>query len=97
MAADHTAGRSKCCNGSMPPKTPDLAISDSRCPKCGREMEPIATDPHGPAVQHLQLCPGCYLVMWSDESGVHVRQGVPMRDGGAPIDPGWFGSEPEKC
>lgn len=80
----------------MPSKNCDLAF-ESRCPKCGGEMEAIEMDTEGPPLRHLQLCPGCYLVTWSDEAGVHVRQGIPMKEGGKPLYPSWFTGEPEKC
>ena len=74
--------------GSMPPNncdpalTPgDPALGDRRCPKCGIEMEPIDIEVEGLPLQELQLCPGCYLVTWSDQDGPHVRQGVPMKPG----------------
>jgi hypothetical protein len=35
----------------------------------------------GQALQQLQLWPACYLVIWSDQDGLHVRQGVPMING----------------
>jgi hypothetical protein len=61
-------------------------------------MEPIDSPPDGPALAHLQLCPHCYLVMWRDENGMHVRQGVPMKEGFDPgAEPGYVAPEPEKC
>ena len=54
---------------------------DSTCPRCGTEMEPIEPSPQGPPVQELQLCPNCYLVIWSDQQGLHLQQGVPMKEG----------------
>jgi hypothetical protein len=61
-------------------------------------MESIETDMKAPPLEQLQLCPRCYLVIWSDEAGLHIRQGVPMKEGGSPVsDPSWFMSEPEKC
>src|ERR1700693_5800074 len=47
----------------------DPALGDHGCPKCGVEMEPIDIGAEGPPFQQLQLCPGCYLVMWSDQDG----------------------------
>jgi hypothetical protein len=44
-------------------------------------MEPIESGADGPAVQELQLCPHCYLVIWHDGSGFQIRQGVPVREG----------------
>src|SRR5580698_10613170 len=71
--------------GFMPPNNYDpaptpvnLALGDHRCPKCDVEMEPTETAADGPPLQQLELCPSCYLVMWSDQAGLHVRQGVPM-------------------
>jgi hypothetical protein len=89
----------------MPPKNCDLALppvdsvfGDRGCPKCGVEMEPIEIGAEGPLVQQLQLCPGCYLVMWNDHDGIHVRQGVPMKKRVDPRDrPGWLVGEPEEC
>jgi hypothetical protein len=43
-------------------------------------MEPIEIGVEGLALQQLQLCPGCYLVMWHDDGGFHVRQGVPVKN-----------------
>ena len=95
--------------GSMPPNnydpapTPaDLGLGDQRCPKCGIEMEPIDVEVEGLPIQGLQLCPGCYLVTWSDQDGPHIRQGVPMKAGVNPSElgpskPGWPAGEPEEC
>jgi hypothetical protein len=61
-------------------------------------MEPIEIGLNGPPLQHLQLCPGCHLVTWSDRNGLHAQQGVPMKKG---FQPGgesprlW--REPEEC
>jgi hypothetical protein len=57
----------------------DRALVDDGCPKCGTEMEPIEMGVQGPPVQKLQLCPSCYLVTWSDQNGLHVQQGVPVK------------------
>jgi hypothetical protein len=95
-------------NNCDPVPTPaDPAIGDHGCPKCGVEMEPIDIEVEGLPLQELQLCPGCYLVTWSDQDGPHVRQGVPMKPGIKPSklspsgpDPsksGWPASEPEEC
>jgi uncharacterized protein with PIN domain len=66
--------------------TPDPALEDQRCPKCGAVMEPIESGMDGLSLEHLQLCPGCYLVMWRDQNGFQIRQGVPVKgaanDGG---------------
>ena len=51
-------------------------------------------------MQELQLCPGCYLVIWTDQDGMHVRQGVPMKkvpDSKSSSDPLWIGGEPKEC
>jgi hypothetical protein len=71
---------------------------DHACPKCGAEMEPIETGVQGPALQQLELCPGCYLVMWGDREGLHVRQGVPMKKGvNSRSEPKWLVGEPKPC
>jgi hypothetical protein len=67
------------------PIPPDPESGDQRCPKCGVEMEPIESNVEGLPLQQLQLCPGCYLVIWSDLDGLHVRQGVPMGPMGTSI------------
>jgi uncharacterized protein with PIN domain len=80
----------------------DRLLTDASCPKCGTEMEPIDNGAEGPAVEHVQLCPQCYLVTWTDEHGLHLRQGVPMKDG-APTNadssgvPTWTAGEPKDC
>ena len=57
----------------------------------------------GLAVQELQLCPGCYLVTWTDQDGPHVRQGVPVKPGDeSRNEPGAYGpgsvpGEPQEC
>jgi len=77
---------------------PDHAIEDSQCPKCGVAMEPIEVGVEGLPVEHLQLCPLCYLVMWSDQDGFHVRQGVPMDKGTNPgSESGPLVGEPKEC
>jgi hypothetical protein len=58
-------------------------------------MEPIDNGADGPAVEQVQLCPQCYLVTWTDGNGLHLRQGVPMKDG-APV-PTWMAGEPKDC
>jgi hypothetical protein len=80
----------------------ETASGDSRCPKCGVEMEPIEIGVEGLPLDQLQLCPLCYLVMWSDQDGLHLRQGVPMGKGGAPPPDSTRDSiqivgEPKKC
>jgi hypothetical protein len=57
----------------------DPAPGESACPRCGVQMESIASGVEGPPFHELQLCPGCYLVMWHDEDGFQIRQGAPMR------------------
>lgn len=80
---------------SLPPGdpeiTPDPAPEDRLCPRCRVEMEPIEIRVEALPLQHLQLCPGCYLVMWHDEHGFQVRQGVPIKKD-IPV-----GSEPAEC
>jgi uncharacterized protein with PIN domain len=85
----------KNCDPVLPPANP--AIEASRCPKCGGEMEPIEVGVEGLPLQDLQLCPGCYLVTWSDQDGPHVRQGVPMKKGARPHGAPSLASEPEEC
>ena len=73
-------------------------LREGTCPKCGAEMEPIDNGPEGPPLEDLQLCPDCYLVMWTDEGGIQVRQGVPMKKDTNPIsDPAWLAGEAKKC
>ena len=68
------------------------------CPKCGAEMEPIEMGMAGPPIQQLQLCPGCYLVTWSDQDGLHFRQGMPVKEGVDPRkQPRLLAGEPEEC
>jgi len=62
-----------------PPADPVTGLDG--CPKCGTEMEPIEVAVEGLPLEHLQLCPGCYLVMWSGPDGLQCRQGVPMKKG----------------
>jgi hypothetical protein len=89
----------------MPPKNCDPALTriepggvGDTCPKCGAEMEPIEIGVEGPPVQRLQLCPGCYLVMWSDDQGFHLRQGVPMKKGTQPrSESSRLVGDPEEC
>ena len=54
-------------------------------------------------MKHVRLCPQCYLVTYTDEHGLHLRQGVPMKDG-APASadssgkvPTWTAGEPQDC
>jgi hypothetical protein len=61
-------------------------------------MEPIEIAVEGLPLQQLQLCPACYLVTWSDEGGLHFRQGVPMKKGDSPPrEATWPGSDPKEC
>jgi hypothetical protein len=43
-------------------------------------MEPIKTPVEGDGlvIEHLQLCPRCYLVTWTDQYGFHTQQGIPV-------------------
>jgi hypothetical protein len=84
------------------PQPVDPSLGNQECPKCGAKMEPIETGVEGPPVQQLQLCPDCYLVTWSDQDGLHARQGVPVKpDSHGEISPpreaGWLAGEPEEC
>ena len=73
-------------------------LGDTQCPKCGAKMEPIESGVEGPVLQHLQLCPSCYLVVWNDPEGIHVRQGIPMKKGVQPsATPKGFADDPEEC
>jgi hypothetical protein len=75
----------------------DPPPGDRECPKCGVEMESIKPGV-GPPVQQLQLCPACYLVTWSDQNGMHVQQGVPVKKGSVPVgDSSWPHGKPEEC
>ena len=77
--------------------SPDPVLLDQACPKCGFEMELIEAAEEVLPFQQLQLCPGCYLVMWRDQNGLHVGQGVPMKKGvNYAGERGWAG-EPKKC
>jgi hypothetical protein len=89
----------------MPPNNCDPAVTpvestpgDDLCPKCGVEMEPIDIAVEGLPLQKLQLCPGCYLVTWSDQNGLHFRQGIPVKKGMNPtgecVEPA---AEPKEC
>ena len=61
-------------------------------------MEPIETGTKGSQMRQMYLCPSCYLVMWSDNDGLHIRQGIPMNKGaGTDIDPQWMACEPKAC
>jgi hypothetical protein len=85
-------------NNCDPAPTPvNSADGAQACPKCGLEMEPIEIGVEGLPLQDLQLCPGCYLVTWSDQDGPHVRQGVPMKKGVRPGGEPSAAREPEQC
>lgn len=43
-------------------------------------MELIETDAEILPFGQLRLCPVCYLVSFRDEDGVHLRQGIPVRN-----------------
>jgi hypothetical protein len=60
-------------------------------------MEPIEIGVEGLPLQNVQLCPGCYLVTWSDQDGPHARQGVPMKEGFHPGSEPSLAGEPEDC
>jgi len=58
---------------------PTLTSSNSAsCPKYGAETEPIETGAERSQMREMYLCPSCYLLMWSDNQGLHIRQGIPM-------------------
>ncbi len=86
-------------NNSAPnPPAADLELDELKCPKCGVEMERIETNAEGPQVRELQLCPKCYLATWSDQDGLHVRQGVAMNRGAQPsIASPWLSGDPKDC
>jgi hypothetical protein len=74
--------------GSMPlnncdPVDKSIAgsVGEEDCPKCGTATEPVDVEVEGLPIEHLRLCPQCYLVTWNDETGFHSRQGVPMKEG----------------
>jgi len=76
----------------------DPASGNDQCPKCGAEMEPIEVAVEELPIQQLHLCPECYLVTWSDQDGLHFRQGVPMKKGVDPrTETNLSGGEPEEC
>jgi hypothetical protein len=61
-------------------------------------MEPIETGVEELPLQQLQLCPGCYIVTWIDQRGLHVRQGVPVKKGVHPRSrPRSLFGEPVEC
>ena len=71
---------------------------DRLCPHCGSDMEKI--DSGRERVLHdLQLCPGCYLVTWTDIAGIHMRQGIPAAQDGRPPAAArqWFVGDPKPC
>jgi hypothetical protein len=74
-------------NNCEPVVTPlEPVIDDPACPKCGAVMEPIESAVEGLALEHLQLCPGCFLVVWRNADGFQIRQGVPMKDGAGVLE-----------
>ena len=83
-----------------PPQAQPAEFGENVCPKCGAETECIEPGAEGPPLQQLQLCPRCYLVIWSDQDGLHLRQGVPVGKG---VDKATLGEatlqtgEPESC
>ena len=64
----------------------DSVLWEHECPKCGVEMEPIEIGVAGLPLKELELCPACYLVVWRDQGGFQVRQGVPMKKNVSPTD-----------
>jgi hypothetical protein len=62
-------------------------------------MEAIESEVDGLPLEHLQLCPGCYLVMWRDQDGFQIRQGVPVKGGpsSAGSDDGSNGNSTDVC
>ncbi len=82
-----------------PDLTPvDPILRGHGCPKCGVEMEPIETGVEGPPLEQLQLCPHCFLVMWSDQEGFHAQQGVPVKKGlDSRNNPEWPVRHPKEC
>jgi hypothetical protein len=77
--------------------TGDAAADLSKCPKCGVEMERIETNAEGPKVEELQLCPKCYLVTWSDQDGLHFRQGFAMNRTQPSTASPWLSGDPKDC
>jgi hypothetical protein len=47
-------------------------------------MEPIEIAVEGLPIEHLRLCPDCYLVEWNDANGGHIDQGIPVPKGQLP-------------
>lgn len=75
-------------------------LGEDVCPKCGADTESIEPSAGGPFLQQLRLCPACYLVTWTDQDGLHLRQGVPMAKGVDPAtlgEPMWQSGDPESC
>jgi hypothetical protein len=80
------------------PEPAEPIPADLKCPKCDVEMEPIDIEVEGLPLQNLQLCPDCYLVTWSDQDGLHLRQGLPVKAGDRPPnDQAWMVGDPQKC
>lgn len=67
-------------NNCDPANTFVNALATENCPRCGVEMEHIASAVKELPLRELQLCPECYLVTWTDASGFQVRQGVPVKE-----------------
>ena len=69
----------------------DVPLEDHQCPNCGAATESIEAGEEELHFQQLQLCPVCYIVTWRDEDGVHIRQGLPLKErapaGGPEQDP----------
>ena len=98
MNADSASGNDQCpkCGAEGLKQTDDTF--ECRTPDCGFKAKkyiagrPLSED------EARELCPGCYLVTWSDQDGLHFRQGVPMKSG---VDPRPETSlsvgEPEEC
>jgi len=60
-------------------------------------MEPIESEVEGLPLERLQLCPTCYLVIWRDQDGFQVRQGVPMKSMPMKSAPVKDAPDPEAC
>lgn len=76
---------------------PDPEPEDRRCPKCGAAMESIVSEVEGLPLEHLQLCPACYLVLWRDRDGFQIRQGVPVKSVPVKSVPVKETGDPETC
>jgi hypothetical protein len=61
-------------------------------------MEPIEVGAEGPPLRQLELCPHCYLVTWSDQDGLHVQQGVPVKKSlNSQTNPEWLVRHQNEC